>query len=433
MKRLSLPTILFVAGILLPTQTTSACRFTVRDVGFADLGVGAHYVFLFVDKNAPADFQAGLEGVLSTVLADTNMYAEIVNVDDSADHPAVEFTKTHDIKSFPAAILFAPDERTRPIVTDSGYEQFGEKLSTAVSAILHSPMQKEILQGSAATYGVVLLIEGKDPKENTAAADAAAAAIKTVEMNMDFLPKPIEKPPIVVTLSRKDFQTEENLLWFLNLDADKIDHTHAAVFYGRSRLLGPVLTGENLTEDILTNILAIVGADCECGLDRKWMQGPMLTAKISGKMQTDLVESLGFDPDNPMIKMEMSMILRRGPMSSGGFGGVNPFGAAPFGYQEIDVDFNTAGIEPNSTGEIAGDAPEDTTPEKIEESGNTDRSASDAIAPAVGDNPQRNDFTAGPATRIDASMMLMVLLGFGVTIAVILTGIIILLRARRYV
>ena len=51
--------------------------------------------------------------------------------------------------------------------------------------------------------------------------------------------------------------------------------------------------------------------------------------KWDAGMRKILMESVGFDPDNPMVKMEISRILRRGYSSPGGFGDMRSFGASP--------------------------------------------------------------------------------------------------------
>jgi len=59
------------------------------------------------------------------------------------------------------------------------------------------------------------------------------------------------------------------------------------------------------------------------------LQGTMLPVRWDEKIQARVVESLGFDPENPMIKMEMSRIIGRGYSSYPG---------VPFGYQEFVVE-----------------------------------------------------------------------------------------------
>ena len=90
---------------------------------------------------------------------------------------------------------------------------------------------------------------------------------------------------------RDEFSQEQVLLWNLGLDAETIDAPAAAVFYGRARRMGPLLEGEDVSERNLTGLLSIIGADCECGLDRSWMQGDMLLAKWDEAIQTKVAKA----------------------------------------------------------------------------------------------------------------------------------------------
>jgi len=56
----------------------------------------------------------------------------------------------------------------------------------------------------------------------------------------------------------------------------------------------------------------VVGADCECGIDKNWILGTMLPIRWNKKWQDRLVKNLGFDPENPLIKMEINRIMRTG-------------------------------------------------------------------------------------------------------------------------
>ncbi len=334
--------------VLLSASAAQACRYNIRDVGAVDLEYDSYYLFGYFDKQTAAEVVSGFEEVASLKLADTNVLGEMIDVDKDPAHPAIEIAKAHSIESYPAALFVGPDRRSRVIEIGKTAETVANKLPAALEHLIVSPKRLEIMKAAAATYGVVLVIEGKDARENAAARQAAKAAVKTIADNMDFLPKPIENPPVMITLKPKAFAAEEVLLWMLNLKGAKIAKPHAAIFYGRARQIGPVLKPHEVTEDILTNILSLIGADCECGLDRRWMEGQMLPAKWDKKMRAVLSKSLGFDPDNPMVKMEISRILRRGFSSPGGFGDMRSFGASPFGYQEIDVEFEN--VDPNSAG-----------------------------------------------------------------------------------
>jgi hypothetical protein len=73
--------------------------------------------------------------------------------------------------------------------------------------------------------------------------------------------------------------------------------------------MGPVLTGDDITTRKILNLLSIVGADCECGLDNSWKLGTMIPLRWDYAMQKRVAGLLGFDVENPMIKSEMSRIL----------------------------------------------------------------------------------------------------------------------------
>ncbi|MCD6392642.1 MAG: hypothetical protein J7M40_03960 [Planctomycetes bacterium] len=332
--------------VLLSAQAVQACRYNIRDVGAVDLEYDSYYLFGYFDKQTPKEVVSAFEEAASAKLDGANVLGEIINVDEDPAHPAIELAKELSIESYPAAIFVGPDRRARVIEIGTTAETVADKLPAALEHLTVSPKRLEIMKAAATTYGVILVIEGKDPAENAAARKAAKAAVDMIADNMDFLPKPIENPPVMITLEPKAFAAEEVLLWTLNLKAAEIEKPHAALFYGRARQLGPVLEPEEVTEDILTNILSLIGADCECGLDRKWMTGQMLPAKWNEKMRAALAESLEFDPDNPMVKMEVSRILRRGYSAPGGFGDMRSFGASPFGYQEIDIEFED--VDPNA-------------------------------------------------------------------------------------
>ena len=62
------------------------------------------------------------------------------------------------------------------------------------------------------------------------------------------------------------------------------------------------------------------------------MQGTMLPVRWGEEIQAKAAKSLGFDPENPMIKMEINRILRMGASSYPG---------VPFGYQELVVEFDS--------------------------------------------------------------------------------------------
>jgi len=101
------------------------------------------------------------------------------------------------------------------------------------------------------------------------------------------------------------------LLWSLGLDPTRITEPRAAVLFGKARWIGPLMKGAEISEPNLTGIFSLVGADCECDLDPTWIQGTRLPVRWEPKLHALVTKSLGFDPENPLIKIEVSRILGR--------------------------------------------------------------------------------------------------------------------------
>ena len=264
-----------------------------------------------------------------------------------ANQAAVELANTHGISHFPAAILVSPDGQSMPLDvsrassprseggTPSTQTSLAQAIPAALGSVLDSPLRRQILEKCADAYGVVLLIEGPEAPANATAREAIATAIRQIGEQLEFLPtpvksKPINTPPELVVLDQKSLAREQVLLWTLRIKPEDINQPRAAVFYGRGRWLGPLFDAATLTAGNLTQILSVIGGDCECGLDHRWLQGTMLPARWDETLQQKVVQSLGYDPENPMAKMEMVSIIRRG---MGGF----DYPGVPFEYREIEV------------------------------------------------------------------------------------------------
>lgn len=337
----SLVLILLLA--LTQSQLASACRYNVREVGFVDLRIESYYLFGYISDETDSDTVSSFKQAADIGLENSNIEFEIVNIDQQKDHPAMKLLDSQQEKSLPAAVLVSPDGQSYPVPITERDHPFEETLRSAVQDILSSPKREEILKQAIETYGVILLIKGTDDEENKKAKKAASGVIELISSQMDMLPKPIAHPPVLVEMETKSLSTEKILLWSLGLDDAEVSEPRAAVIYGRGRWIGPMFRGEEITEDNLANVLFVIGQDCECGLDHRWLQGTMLPAKWTDKMQASAAENLGFDPESPMIKMEMSLIVRRGSYSYPG---------VPFGYREFAV-------EPNYTMEERRNSPND--------------------------------------------------------------------------
>jgi len=309
------------------------CQYNVREVGFIDVGIESYRLVVSVPEATSADEAAKLKDALDVATVDTNIRCEIVPAGTDANLPVL---------SNGEGLLISPDGQSKRLSFRAGGRSLAETVPAALEAAICSTTCLQILEKAAGRYGVVLLIEGPQPDGNAAARAEVAAAITQIGAQLEYLPKPIAKGPEMVVLDHASLAREEVLLWALGLEPRDINEPQAAVFYGRGRWIGPLFKGETLAAGYLVRVLSVIGADCECGLDHRWLQGTMLPARWDARLQQIVAEGLGFDPESPMVKMEMVSIVRRG------MGGLAS-SVAPLGYQEIEVGAATSAddAEPN--------------------------------------------------------------------------------------
>ena len=313
------------------------------------MGAEPYILCGYIDANTPAEVTAAFKKLPDAALAESNVVFRLIDVDREKGHPALEYLYPN-CQSVPCAVLVSPDEQTMPISVSKPGEPFEKTFRSAVDKILSSPKRSEILRQVCKMYGVVVVIEGPDAEENEKAKKGAAAAVEQVASQMELMPKEIGGPPVMMVMDANCLKDEEVLLWSLGLKPSDANEPLAVIIYGKARWMGPVFRGEQVNEADLASVLFVVGADCECGLDYKWLQGTRLPVRWDEKTHALAVESLGFDPESPMVKMEMGSIIGRG---MGGDG----YPSTPYGYQELIIEPETDSDELPSEDSPRADAP----------------------------------------------------------------------------
>ena len=157
---------------------------------------------------------------------------------------------------------------------------------------------------------------------------------------MDAMPKASGQPPTILELPFARRSEEKVLLWSLGID-QKDPQPSAVVLYGRGRMMGTVLKGLDISDNKLDHYLSMIGLDCECGLDRRWMTGQRVPIRWDQNTQHQVAQALEFDPENPMVKMEISRILGKGPSGNTGFD-LKGQSSSNFGYREIEISLTPA-------------------------------------------------------------------------------------------
>jgi len=296
------------------------CRFNVRETGFVDLGMSSYLFLCYTDGKVPGEFVSSFEKAAESVLDETNVGYEFIDTATQSDHPALKYLDGEGENAYPYLLLLSPQGSAQmagfQVAEDAGVQSVSALISKAVD----SPLRDTLVQHLSKVYGVVLLIEGEAVSENERAREVAEQVISEIEAHMQFMPKEITNGPVLVTLKRDAIPEERVLLWSLGLEGEGLLEPHLAVLYGKGRWIGPVLEGGEIQEEILFNILSVIGADCECGLDPRLLRGTPLPVRWVEARQAEVAKDLGFDPENPMVKIEVSQILKlRGtlyPMAS---------------------------------------------------------------------------------------------------------------------
>ena len=302
---------LLVLGLLLSAVTTLACRYNVRDVGFVDLETDSYHLYGFIRPETPPDTVSLLRRLPATALRDCNVQVEIVNVDASTNHPALKHLSRGFADSLPTAVLVSPDGQALPLTLSRPGQSFQDSLASALGEVAASVKREEILRTVCQAFAGVLLIEGDRADENERARHVISRAIDAIGTQMRSMPKAVAEPPAMIVLDAAALLEERILLWSLGLEATRSALPRAVVLYGRARWIGPVMKGEEISEPNLTGLLSIIGADCECGLDVAWTLGTRLPVRWEEARHAQVARALAFDPESPLVKLEVSRIARR--------------------------------------------------------------------------------------------------------------------------
>ena len=300
-----------------------ACRYSVRDTGFVDLGLEA-YRLRWVPES----------GTSSEVRSKAELLLRESNVVWDEDPTGGGFPR--------AAGLYLRDVEGRILSLPLPNPSDATAVLRGVEMAVTSPLRERVYREGLRAYALVLLLEGTDGAANARVRQDVESAITATAQLLSSMPKPVETPPQLVSVSLKDQSAETVLVWGLGLEPVLSDSPRIAIVYGRGRRLGLPMEGPLITQTALRDRLLLIGQDCECDLDRAWLKGPLLPGRWSRELQQAALDALGFDPGNPMVRAEISRIVERGPQNPGRRR--PPSSGSSLGYSEESVE-TTPGSE----------------------------------------------------------------------------------------
>ena len=289
-----------------------ACRYTVREIGFADFGKDSYQLILFKDGTISETDIKLFENISSAALLNTNITGKVIDIKKEKSSPFLKYYHRPDKGQWPDLIFVSPAEKVK-VLRLYRQEDFTQSIWALLETIVTSPARDRLREHIVASYGVIYFIEGSRADENSVAERTIKQAVERTEQIMTSLPKPVNKPPRVIRIKADDRESEDILLWSLGWEGNESKKPAVAIMYGRGRRMGPMLEGDFIREEVITNMLRFVGEDCECGLDRTWMLGTMIPLRWDSDLKSNVLSEYGFDADNPLVVSEMIQILSVAP------------------------------------------------------------------------------------------------------------------------
>ena len=284
------------------------CRYTVREIGYSGIGSQPYLLELIVDDDVPVNYISAFKAISYATFLESNIKTKIINI--SEDNNFISDNNLVDINmKLPAVLFQGPDSQLINTEFDLHNKVFREEIWDLCEKVSNSNIRSQIIEKLINSFAVILFLESKDPRTNELARTEINNAQNDFRAISGLLAKPVNKPPVILSIPFQERVNENFLLWSTGMNSISETETAVIVLYGRGRIIGPVLVQDRIKARSIYNLLSIVGADCECGLDQSWMLGKMIPL-IWDKTSRNIVSSeLGFDLDNPLIMSEISQIL----------------------------------------------------------------------------------------------------------------------------
>ncbi len=323
---------------LLP-QASLACRYSVRDTGFVDLGADPYRLILETSPSTPARIRSDFEQAAAAVLLDANIRF--------SSQPAPADTPTR-------LAIHSPDGRQLTLAEGNPDASSRADIVDILERTASSPFRSRLLDDTLRAYAVIILVEGGNADANRRARITIDEAIAAITRILPSLPKPVDTPPRLLTIPTSAIAAESVLVWGLGMQPTPTSDPRVAIVFGRGRRVGDPLEGGLITRTTLQDRLAIIGQDCECDLDRSSLQGPVIPSRWDTPRQSTAAQTLGFDPENPLIRAEISRIVIKGPAKPGAKKTVSgAFDSLALGYSEEPVDAPTTLTETDPIPDVA--------------------------------------------------------------------------------
>lgn len=273
------------------------CQYTVRDIGYVDLR-GAEYTLVIT---CPKHLQSQLGDW--DYLDDTNVKMMF----DSAGQTTTVKNETSQCQ------VELVDALGRRLLVGEFDRDFQNVSQSVFERLFGSPTISRLRRKAIPSFVQIVVFNVGDDRSIERAKSTVDEAVKAIKRIEPMLPRPLSRPIDVIHVSAEELANEALLGWCLGINNEPHVEPAVAVVYGRAKLAGKVLRGDNISSRELLSQLALVGESCECETDRSWNDELVLPFYWPTEFRKTASSSLGFDPESPLVQAEIARIIQRGP------------------------------------------------------------------------------------------------------------------------
>ncbi len=302
---------IFVIGWLVAAtpSTASACKYTIRDIGFVSIHRNPYAVVIDGPEAHP-----GLEKLAEPLRA---LNLRLLFKLTGSGQPTRAIDDSRSVESWSAEIV-SPDGLRLKIAVAGTAEELGGAVERKLATEIDAGALASLADHATSTFAQILVIFGSDKNANAEALRVVHDSVAALRRIEPMLPRPIALPVRLITIDHSQRAAESVLLWSLSTNGTGVDPKQptVAVVYGAGRLAGPPAHGSSIvTAEVLAQ-LALIGESCECESSRDWVHQPTLPIAWRAVHRQQAAESLGFDPESPLVHAEVVRILSRGMSQS---------------------------------------------------------------------------------------------------------------------
>jgi len=269
-----------------------ACRFTIREIGYSNLFLEQYRLVLYADATDHKELIKDFKSVSYAYSLDGN----------------VDF-------------MFAPRDTQVPTIlflSGKGRELLRREVTSTddiincINSCFLSPLRSQVMDGMGESFAFILYFEGKLGKGYDVAISKGVKHFKKISSHLD---KAVNPEIGIIKIPWADRNNEEVVLESLGVKGTE-KKPFVVLIYGRGRLAGKALMGEDITPKNIFKKLVVMGTDCECGIDLRPLLERALPLSWSKQVRQKAANMLELDVDNPMVLSEMSGILAKGSGSN---------------------------------------------------------------------------------------------------------------------